>query len=199
MLVEALVLVIYWLTEMSLRRYFQPKTLLPTPEQTGIGERPTTSANTEVREQMMQADGRKRKAYTAFTDEDRAKIGKHAAKNGNNSPLKKFRSIYPDLGESTVRSFKKYYEALKEKVCQSGGQSATVEIIPSKERQPSFTRRFRQGSSTVCQSTPHSRHSSWIRSHRCWWKGIVTAKDPSLLAKNGGHIVLSILGSLLDD
>ena len=120
--------------EMSLRRYFQPKTFLPTPEQTGIGERPTTSANTEVREQMMQADGRKWKAYTAFTDEDRAKIGKHAAKNGNNSPLKKFRSIYPNLGESTVRSFKKkYYEALKEKACQSGGQSATVEILVIRE------------------------------------------------------------------
>ena len=48
--------------------------MLPTPEQTGIGEGPTTSENTEVREQMKWADGRKRKAYTAFTDEDRANI-----------------------------------------------------------------------------------------------------------------------------
>ena len=86
---------------------------MPTPEQTGIGERATTSASTEVTEQIKRADGRKRKAYTAFTDEDRAKIGKHAAKNGNNGALKKFRGIYPDLGESTVRYFKKYYRINK--------------------------------------------------------------------------------------
>ena len=105
---------------MSLLGYFK-STSLPTPEQTGIGEHATTSADTEVREQRKRTDGRKRKAYTAFTHKDRAEIGKHAAENGNNSALKKFRSIYPDLGESTVRSFKrKYYEALKEKVRQSG-------------------------------------------------------------------------------
>ena len=60
------------------------------------------------------------------------KIGKHAAVNGNSSALKKIRKIYPDLGESTVRSFKrKYYEVLKEQVRQSG-QSAIVKSIPSK-------------------------------------------------------------------
>ena len=57
---------------------------------------------------------------------DRAKIGKHAAENGNSSALKFFGRLYPDLGESTVCSFKrKYYEVLKEQVRQSG-QSAIV-------------------------------------------------------------------------
>ena len=53
----------------------RPKTLLPIPDQMGIGEHATTSANTEVREQMKQTDDRRLKAYTAFTDKDRVKIG----------------------------------------------------------------------------------------------------------------------------
>ena len=117
---------------MSILKYFQ--TSLPTPEQTGNGERATTSANTGVSKQLKLTGGKKRKAYTAFSDEDRAKIGKHAAENGNSSVLKKFRRVYAELGESTVHSFKrKYYEVLKEQVRQSG-QSAIVESIPSKKR-----------------------------------------------------------------
>ena len=54
---------------MSILKYFQ--TSLPTPEQTGIGERATTSANTEVSKQLKLTGGNKRKAYTAFSDEDR--------------------------------------------------------------------------------------------------------------------------------
>ena len=70
---------------MSILKYFQ--TSLPTPEQTGIGERATTSANIEVSKQLKLTDGKK-KAYTTFSDEDRAKIGKHAAENGNSTALK---------------------------------------------------------------------------------------------------------------
>ena len=77
---------------MSILKYFQ--TALPTPEQTGIGEHATTSANTQVSKQLQLTGRKKRKAYTAFSDEDRAKIGKHAAENGNSSALKKFRSVY---------------------------------------------------------------------------------------------------------
>ena len=57
---------------MSILKYFQ--TSLPTPEQTGIAERATTSANTEVSKQLKLTGGKKRKAYTAFSDEDRAKM-----------------------------------------------------------------------------------------------------------------------------
>ena len=167
--------------------------MLPTPQQTGIGEHATTSAaNTEIREQMKQAHGRKRKAYTAFTNEDRAKTGKHAAENGNNSALKKFRSVYYDLGESTVRCFKKYYEALKEKVPQSGGQSATVKSIPSKKRGRPLSlgdldKEVQQYVRALCTAGTPVRSAAIIAGGR----GIVIAKDPSLLAENGGHIVLS--------
>ena len=45
---------------------------------------------------------RKRKCYISFNDEERAQIGQFAAENGN-AALKKFKSSFPDLGESTVR------------------------------------------------------------------------------------------------
>ena len=57
---------------MSILKYFQ--TLLPNPEQTGIRELATTSANTEVSKQLKLTGGKKRKAYTTFSDEDQAKI-----------------------------------------------------------------------------------------------------------------------------
>ena len=56
--------------------------------------------------------GKKRNRYTAFTDEERARIGRHAALNGNSAALKKFRSDVPDLDESTVRLFKEKYLSL---------------------------------------------------------------------------------------
>ena len=68
---------------MSILKYFQAS--LPNPEQTGIGERATTSANTEVSKQLKLTGGEKRKAYTAFSDEDRAKI---CCREWNSSALK---------------------------------------------------------------------------------------------------------------
>ena len=43
-----------------------------------------------------------------FTAEDRAAIGRYASENGNAAAVKKFRATH-NIGESTVRSFKKKY------------------------------------------------------------------------------------------
>ena len=100
----------------------------------GIGERSTVEANvalTEVISDSGPSNGRKRKHYTAFSDEDRAAIGRHAAENSNVSALKKFRSSFPDLGESTVHLFKrKYLETMKQRAAQ--GDSSRITSIPSK-------------------------------------------------------------------
>ena len=57
---------------------------------------------------------KKRKAYTAFSDETCTNIKRYAAENSNTATLKKFRSDIADLGESTVQLFKKrYLEELK--------------------------------------------------------------------------------------
>ena len=77
---------------MSLLRYRQPRSSLPTPQQTGIGGRATTEASADVAKVIGgsgHSNGRKRKRYTAFSDEDRAAIGRHAAENSNVSTLRK--------------------------------------------------------------------------------------------------------------
>ena len=97
--------------------FFKPILGLPCPSETEIGEQATAGANSAVQKVMEQqgtAGKRKRKAYMAFTDKQRAKIGPFVAENGNAAALKKFRSDTPDLGESTVCPFKrKYVDALK--------------------------------------------------------------------------------------
>lgn len=77
---------------------------------------------------------RKRQYTTTFTNEDRAKIGKFAAENGNASAVKHFKPTYPDLGESTVRYFKKrYFEALSEKH-KAGEAEPSVTFISTQRR-----------------------------------------------------------------
>ena len=75
---------------MSLQCYLQSCSSLPTPQQMGIGEQATTEANTaaeEVTGDSGHCNGRKRKRYTAFSDENRAAIGRHASESSNVSAL----------------------------------------------------------------------------------------------------------------
>ena len=52
--------------------------------------------------------------YRKWTDKQRYTIGKYAAENGNANTLRKFRTEFPNLSESTVRTFKKrYYEEVR--------------------------------------------------------------------------------------
>ena len=119
--------------KMSIQSYFKPARSLPTPAETGIGEVATKEANRAVQrvldEQSSQQPSPKRRKYTTFNDEQRARVGKYAAENGNTAALRKFRSEIPSLGESTVRFFKKRY--LDELRVSSG---AAVTTIASKKR-----------------------------------------------------------------
>ena len=66
-------------------------------------------ANEAVKEALNDTNVPKKKKYmTAFTAEDRASIGHYASENGNAAAVKKFRATH-NVGESTVRSFKKKY------------------------------------------------------------------------------------------
>ena len=102
---------------MSLLNYFQPSKGLPTTEQTGLPARVLREANEAVKEALNATNvPKKRKYTTAFTAEDRAAIGRYASENGNAAAVKKFRATH-NVGESTVRSFKKkYLEELKRQV-----------------------------------------------------------------------------------
>ena len=86
---------------------------LPVPEETGLGDSATREANRAVKRVLSKAVNepakKKRKKYPAFTDKQRAAIGKYAVKCGNVAALRKYRPEVSDLGESTVRLFKKRY------------------------------------------------------------------------------------------
>ena len=52
--------------------------------------------------------------YHKWTDQQRYTIGKYAAESGNAATVRKFKTEFPNLKESTVRTFKKrYYEEVR--------------------------------------------------------------------------------------
>ena len=114
---------------MSITNYFKSAGL-PAPNDTVIGPVATHEANRSVKralEKQQRSEPKKRKVYSNFSEQDRAVIGKYAAENGGAAAQRHFRSKFPDLGESTVRSFKtKYLAAL--------AKQGSVCSIPSKKR-----------------------------------------------------------------
>ena len=97
------------LEDMSLYHYFKPTSDLPTASQTGLPEVVVQEVNEEVKRRLVQnrEQGKKWKYTTTFTPEDCAAIGEYAVKNGKARATKKFKTTH-DVGESTVRSFKKF-------------------------------------------------------------------------------------------
>ena len=96
-------------------------------KETDIGGAATKEANKRVLEEEEEKEAgqqKKRKVYSSYTDTDRAAIGRYAAEHGNIAAQRDFKSKLPDLGESTIRSFKKKYLAALSK-----GES--VDKIPS--------------------------------------------------------------------
>ena len=71
-----------------------------------VGEVATREANKAVTEELRRSEAkqtRKRKAYSVFSGEQHAQIGKYAAENGNTAAVKRFKVDYDgQLEESTV-------------------------------------------------------------------------------------------------
>ena len=59
-----------------------------------LGYTVTQSANVAVLHNVQAKRPGKRKAYTAFTIEQRATIGKYTSEHGNEAAVKKFRAVY---------------------------------------------------------------------------------------------------------
>ena len=163
---------------------------LPTPEQTGIGEEATLEANKAVESLLKQQNGgkRKRKPYRRFSDTDRAVIGKYAAEHGNSEAMKRFKQEFPELPESTVRSFKiKYTNAL-----ESGQPSGeAIDKIPSKRRgRPKLLGDY---DTQVQQFVKALQQSGTVVTPQvviAAAEGIISANNKELLASNGGNISL---------
>ena len=51
-----------------------------------------------------------RERYIRYTDQQRFQISKYASENGTTASVRKYRTDFPKINESTVRGFKKHYE-----------------------------------------------------------------------------------------
>ena len=74
-------------------------------------------------------NGRKRK-HTHFAPEQRVKIAMYTAECGNTATVRHFSGEIPTLGESTVRLFKKQYEAELRRI----GSEQAISHLPKKKR-----------------------------------------------------------------
>ena len=86
---------------------FQAQASLPIAEETALGDTVTQSANAAVLREVQVKRPRKRKAYTVFTAEQRATIGKYASEHGNAAAGKNFKADFEgnQLRESIVHLF----------------------------------------------------------------------------------------------
>ena len=71
--------------------------------------------------------------YKKYTDEDRYKIGKYASENGSAATVRKFKSDFPKLNESTVRDFKRKYEE-KLKISKKKGENISTLVTEKRGR-----------------------------------------------------------------
>ena len=81
-----------------------------TSKENGLAEVTTWAANKSVKS-LLAGEGktsvkRPRKEQSVYSKEDQAAIVKYAAENEKTRAQKHFKSNYPELGKSTVRSFK---------------------------------------------------------------------------------------------
>ena len=74
------------------------------------------------------ADAKDRGTHVKWKDDDRFIIGDYARKNGNSAALRKFRSRFPGLKESTIRSFKA--RVVKEVKDASKEKRTVVQSLP---------------------------------------------------------------------
>ena len=72
--------------------------------------------------------------YKKYTDEDRYKIGKYASENGSTATVRKFKSDFPKLKESTVCDFKRKYEE-KLNISKKKGENIST-LVTEKRRRP---------------------------------------------------------------
>lgn len=185
------------ISSMALLKYFSRA--LPTAEQTGIGKVATREANKAVTEELHHSEAnqtklqRKKKAYSVFSGEQCAAIGKYAAEHSNAAAVKTFKGDFDgQLGENTVQLFKrKYYGELSKAKASKPQEVVEGKSIPNKKRRRPLTledidREVQAHIKALRKAgTPVS-----IQVVLAAAEGIVMAKDRTLLRSNGGTIEL---------
>ena len=65
----------------------------------------------EIIEREINNSSSKRQPYVEYPLEERYKIGKYASENGPIATVRKFQQRFPNMNESTARTFRKRYES----------------------------------------------------------------------------------------
>lgn len=140
-------------------------------------------------------ESRRSAGYNEYTAEERAAIGKYTVENG---PAKACRHFSKTLGrtlpESTARKLKKEYLAkLKEQVRDSSSSVEPIRLLPTKKQGRPLL--LGQELDQVIQEVIRDiRRSGGVVNTTivvATTRGVISAKNPSLLRENGGHLSVS--------
>ena len=84
-----------------------------------------------TQDEIAQKKSKRKTSCQKYSVEDCFRIGKCTSENGATAAVRKFKNLYPDMKESTVRGFKSNYEEELKKVKQ---QSRTMaKALPEKK------------------------------------------------------------------
>ena len=187
---------------MALHKYFKPlaNPLLPT-KVSQLTEKELDVVNAKVEAITQEEKSRKsRTKYNCYTPEQRACIGRYAAENGPVRAMQYFSNrLCTELPETTARRFKKeYLKEISKKVATSKlpGKSSeipSINSLPTKD----------QGRPLLLGKEIDKIVQEYIANLRIAGapvttaivmgaaKGIICAKNSSLLIENGGHIEIT--------
>ena len=151
------------------------------------------SANRSVQKELQLSGSRKRKLgeYRDYSPETRFKIARYAIENGNSRAAKHFSSVFErNINESTVRGFKVAYNR-RRNLTKDFEKSPTLSLPRSPHGTPTKLGKydeFVQSYILKLRQTGGIVNSRIIISAA---KGFLIAEDRTMLAENGGSIVLT--------
>lgn len=140
---------------------------------------------------------KKRGTYVIYSPSDRARIGKYAAENGPASTLRKFKTDFPDIKESTVRYFRDSYKR------EVSNKKRRLDFDDIDDCQVNEIQVKKRGRKTLLQDEMDKEVQLYITNLRksggvvntsivrAVGLGIVMAHDKQLLSENDGPITLS--------
>ena len=186
---------------MPLYKYFSrtatsgSSSVLPSPTGPLSLQVPSSSisnANSEVAKVLEQNDSKKRGPYRRLSAEERLEIGKRALECGTANTIRYYAKKYPDLKESSVRTWKNsYLEELKRRKKSNG--DLDIKALPEKKR----GRPYLIGEELEMQVRAYLR--AWRDNGAvvntaiavACAEGIIKNHDSNLLACNGGYVSLT--------
>ena len=170
--------------KMALLKYFSKEKSTPCAPPLSLQEKETVK-------DFVRKSNQGRGRYNDYSSEERAAIGRYTAENGPAKASRHFsKTLERNVPESTARKLRdEYLKKLKE-VSQDSSASMTVKSLPTK----------RQGRPLLLGQTLDETVQRFISDTRktggvinttvvvATARGIVSAKDPSLLRENGGPL-----------